>query len=54
MGLREPYLAQLSTWRDSLYLSPHTTKEDQEKKEKNLLERDYITAASQPVTSPSL
>lgn len=32
----------------------HTTKEDQEKKEKNLLERDYITAASQPVTSPSL
>lgn len=30
------------------------TQEDGEKKEKSLLETDYITATSQPVTSPSL
>lgn len=30
------------------------TQEDREKKEKSLLETDYITATSQPVTSPSL
>lgn len=57
MGLSEPNPIPWSSSRPGEISSAFPiilTQEDGEKKEKSLLETDYITATSQVVTSPSL